>query len=173
MHEIELPASPFRIRWQETGLLTDKLWLGEQDPKSATHASYTVTFEYRKIAGILPWRIAPTGQYPPIYGIEVLTRPGAGSLLYHTIIANIRGHFKTVFSETVGHGWTEPGLEVVDLNGDGLPELIATQDYRLLRNPRNRNILNSYVYRWSTKLERYTLVRYCAYKDRLKPLPRN
>ncbi len=94
-------------------------------------------------------------------GLKITRHYGAGSSVRHTILANINGHFQQILDDE-----TSESLEWVDLDGDGTQEIIVPDDYRI--TPRRARI-----WQWSSKQQKYNVVRECSFKARLQHIVKN
>jgi hypothetical protein len=120
------------------------------------------------LASVTSW-CPPVSIYPKNRGVLLTSEFSSGSGKEFVILAQTTHGFRQVFrafSNKVGDGRS---LEIVDLDGDGYPEIICVPTYDDFRGVDAGKTL-AQVWKWNSKLERYDKVRESAYADRLKPL---
>lgn len=131
-------------------------------------AVYRWVQETVSIESVEPFQ-APDGEIGVIFAYSFST----GSSKVWRIVLLDRDRFRTAFDATSPSGY-RLGLEKVDLDGDGWPELLTVAESKwhevgetsVLDLPRSRVD----VWGWDAKRRAYVLRRHCRYDQRLRPL---
>ena len=134
---------------------------GQAAPRPASLYSFFEDGVY--IQSVASW-MAPEA-HPRASGVLLKAHGGAGSHKRFILLASDDGrHFRVLLDVVSLFAGESRGLEMVDLDGDGYPELLTIADYSGVPHAALVSI-----WKWSPAQRRYVMERTCPYWERLRP----
>jgi len=117
------------------------------------------------LESVSPWS-SPSTKEIRQHGLLLTTSFATGSSHEYLLLVEENRKFVIAnrwFSRQIGEGRF---LELVDLDGDGYPEIIHVPSYESFDNKRAEAL----IWKWSQQKKRYVLAKRTLYSRRLKPL---
>ena len=125
-------------------------------------------FDSTTVNSVAGWTIASKNR-PTVRGMILTTSFSTGSGKEVIILAEVNGAIRQVFKGFSDKVLKRNPIQLVHLDGDSNPEIVIIPSYSEFRGS-DPGSTRAEIWKWSTKRERYVMVRESAYADRLKPL---